>query len=155
MQKQVGLTHLVQCALEGIHQIGGQLAYESHCVREQEGQVVHNDLAHRGVECGKELVFGKHLTLGQEVHERTLAHIGIAHECHTNHASAVASLCSLLPVNIGQSLLEQAHAVEDDAPVHLELRLSRTTQAHRTLASTRAASASLSLKMGPHALQAR
>ena len=68
MQEEVGLAHLIESALEGVHEVVWQLAYESHRVREQEGQIVHNDFTYRGIQGGKELVLGKHLALGKEVH---------------------------------------------------------------------------------------
>ena len=52
-------------------------------------------------------------------------------------------------------MLEQAHAVEDDASVHLELRLARSAQSHRAFAAAAARAAALSLEVRPEALQAR
>ena len=153
MKEQVGLAHLIESALEGVHEVVGQLAYESHRVREQEGQVVHNDLAHRGVQCGKELVLGKHLALGKEVHEGGLAHIGVTYKGNTDHATAVAALGGLLAVYLGKTLLEQRHAVEDDTTVHLQLCLTRTTKTHRAFSATTAGTTALTLEVGPQALQ--
>ena len=119
MQEEVGLAHLIESALEGVHEVVGQLAYESHRVGQQEGQIVHDDFTYRSVQGGKELVLGKHLALGKEIHECGLAHIGIAHKSHTDHTATVAALGGLLTVYLGQALLEQRHAVEDDTAVHL------------------------------------
>ena len=45
--------------------------------------------------------------------------------------------------------------MQDDTAVHLQLRLTRTTQAHGTLAATAAGATALTFQVGPQALQTR
>ncbi len=81
------------------------------------------------------------------------AHVGISHESHADESSAVLALCRLLLVNLRETLLQERYALQDDTAVHLKLRLTRTTQAHRAFATARAATASLTLKVRPQSLQ--
>ena len=153
MEKQVGFANLIERALEGFHEVCRQFADESDGIAEQEGQVVHDDLANRCVEGCEELVLGKDLALGEEVHQGALAHIRIANESHANHAASVASLSGLLLVDFCQSLLEQADAVQDDSTVHFELRLTRSAKSYRAFASATSRAATLSLEVRPEPLQ--
>lgn len=73
-----------------------------------------------------------------EVEQGALAHVGIADEGHADKAAAVFALRVLLALDVGQTLLEQGHAVEDDAAVHLELRLARSAQSDGAFAATAA-----------------
>ena len=155
VEEEVGLAHLVERALEGIDEVGGQLADEAHGVAEQEGQVINDDLADGRVEGGEEFVLGKHLTLGEQVHQGTLADVGVADERHAYHLAAIAALGGLLLVDFREALLEEAHAVQDDAAVHLELCLARSSQSYRAFAAAAARAAALSLEVRPEALQAR
>ena len=59
------------------------------------------------------------------------------------------------PSQLYEALLEQRDAVEDDTAVHLELRLTRSAQTHRTLAATRARAAALAFEVSPQTLQTR
>lgn len=70
VNQEVGLTHFVEGAFEGLHQVGGQFADKTDSVGQEEGKIFDDDLAHRCVERGEEFVFGKHLCLCQEVDER-------------------------------------------------------------------------------------
>ena len=155
MHQQVGLAHLVESRLERVDQVGGQFADEAHCVGQEEGQVLDDHLAHRRVECGEEFVLCEDVALGQEVHDGRLAHIGIAHEGHADESAAVLALCRLLLVDLLQALFEQSDALQDDAAVHLELRLTRSAQTHAALSASAARAAALALKVGPQALQTR
>ena len=65
MHQDVGLPHLIERRLERFNKAGRQLAYETYGVGEQERKIVNDDLAHRGVERGKQLVLGKHIALAQ------------------------------------------------------------------------------------------
>ena len=118
------------------------------------GSLVDDDLAHCGVQRGKELVLREDLALGQQVHQRGLAHVGISHQCHADEPSAVLALGAFLFVYLCQALFQQGHAVQDDASVHLQLRLTRSTQTHRAFPTAGARAASLSFEVRPQALQA-
>ncbi len=133
----------------------GQFADKTHRVGKQERKIVDDDFAHRGVERRKEFVFGKHVALGKQINQSRLAHIRIAHECHTDESATILALRGFLAVDFHKTLFEQRDAVENDAAVHFELRFTRSTQTHRTLSSTGAGATTLSLKVCPHALESR
>ena len=155
VDKDISLAHLVERAFEGVHEVGGQFADKAHGVGQEERQVVDDDLAHGGVERGEEFVFSKDLSLGEEVDERGLAHIGVAHEGCAYEPPAIFALRGFLPVDVGEALLEERHAVENDAAVHFELRFARAAQTYRTFAAAGARAAALSLEVRPQTLQAR
>ncbi len=146
MHQQVGLAHLVESRLERIDKMSGQLAYETYGVGEQKRQIVDNDLAHRGVERGEKLVFGKHLALAQHIHQSRLAGIGIAHESHARELAAVFALHGLLLVDGAQLLLQQRYFRQDYTAVGLDLRLARAAHAY---------TAALAFEVSPHARKSR
>ena len=100
VDQQVGFAHLVEGRLEGVYQVGGQLADKSYGIGEQEGEIVYHHLAHRGVERGEQLVLGEHLALCEHVHDSRFAHVGISHKRHTYGASTVLALSAHLLVNL-------------------------------------------------------
>ena len=153
MQQQVGLAHLVQRTFERIHQVGRQFTDKTDRIGQQEGQIVDDNLAHRRVQRSEQLVLGKHVTLREQVHQRAFPHVGVAHQRHPDHTSAIAPLRRLLAVDFGQTLLQKRHPVQDDTAVHLQLCLARTAQPHGTLPAARAGTASLTLQVRPQALQ--
>ena len=154
MEQEVGLSDFVERRFEGVDKVCWQLADEADGVAEQEGKVVDDDLSDGGVERGEEFVFCKDVALGKQVHERAFADVGVADECHANHPAAIASLSCLLLVDFGKPLLEQAHAVEDDATVHFELCLAWPAQSHRAFAAAATRAAALTFEVSPKALQA-
>ena len=89
MEQQICLAHLIQCRLKRLDKLRGELADEAYGVGHKEWEVVEYDLAHRGIECRKELILREYLTLRELVHKRRLTHIGITHQCHTHHLSTV------------------------------------------------------------------
>ena len=117
---------------------------------------MYDDLADGGVEGGEKLVFGKDIALGKKVDERGLPDVGISYERHTDHPAAVLPLRGFLPFDVGKALFEERHAVEDDAAVHFELCLARTSQAHTSAfaSSGTSGATALTLKVRPKALQA-
>ncbi len=155
MQQEISLASLVERTLERVHQVGRQLAYESYGVGKEEGQIVNHHLSYGSVECGKEFVLGEHLTLGKEVHDGGLAHVGVAHERHTNHSATVLALGVLLLVNLSKAFLQEAHAAENDTAVHLQLGLTRSAKTYRTLSAARSGTATLAFQVRPESLQAR
>ena len=130
VNQQVCFTHLVERRLKGIYQIGRQLADKPYGVGQQKRQVADDNLSHSSVEGGEELVLSKDLTLGQQIHDRRLTDVGVAHKSHTDEPSTVFALCGLLFVDLFQPLFQQAHTVEDNSAVHLELGLTRSTQSY-------------------------
>ena len=146
MHQQVGFAHLVERRFERLDQLGGQFADESHGIGQQEREVVENHLAHRRVECCKEFVLGKHLAFGDQVHQRGLAHVGIAYQRHTHHRTAVRALHGHLTVDFLQILLEFGDPVTDDTAVGLDLALTGTAAGTGT--------AALPFEVSPHARKA-
>ena len=153
MHQQVGLAHLVECRFERVNEVGGQFADKSHGIGQQERQVLHHHLAHRGVESGEEFVLGEHLAFCQQVHHSRFPHVGISHESHADESSAVLSLCGFLLVNFHESLLQQGYALQNYTAVHLQLSLSRSAQSYASLAASRARATALTLEVGPQSLQ--
>src|SRR5574344_292187 len=99
VQQQVSLPHLIQCALERVHQVCGQFAYKPYRIRQQERQILYHHLPHCCVKRSKQFVLRKHLALRQQVHQGGFTHVGISHQCHANHSSAVFALSRFLSVN--------------------------------------------------------
>ena len=154
MHEQVSLPYLIQRALETLHEIRGQLTDKTDGISQKERQIVDGHLTNCRVEGGKEFVLCKHLTLGEQVHHRTLAHVGIAHKGDTDQAPAVLPLGGLLLVNLSQTLFQQGDTLQDDTTVHLQLGLTRSTQTYRAFSTTRTGTTSLTFQVGPESLQA-
>ena len=157
MHEQVGFARLVEGRFERLDEVGREFANEADGVGQQEGQVAHHDFAHRRVEGGEELVFGKDVAFGQQVEEGRFSDVGVADERHAHHFAAILSLGAFLLVDFGESFFEERHAVEDDAAVHFELCFARAAQSHAAAFATAgtARSTTLALKVRPQALQAR
>ena len=155
MHQQICLACFIERALKRFHQVGGQFSDKAHGVGQEERQIFDDDFAHGGIKRGKQFVLCKHFALGQKIYQRAFAHIGIAHQGHTNESAAIFALCGFLLVDFRQSLLKQRHSVQDDAAVHLELRFTRTAQTHRAFATATARTASLAFQVGPQSLQTR
>ena len=135
MHQQVSLSHLVKGTLETLNQVRGQLTDKADGICQQERQVVDGHLPHGSIERSEELVLGKHLTLGQQIHDGTLTHVRITDQGHTDQATTILALSRLLLVNLCETLFQQGDTLQDDSSVHLQLGLTRTTKAHRTLAT--------------------
>ena len=133
MQQQIGFAHLVECRFERFDQLRRQFANESYGIRQQEGQVVEDHLAHRRVERGEEFVLGENLALGDEVHQRRFAHVGISHQRHAHQLSAVGALHGHLAVDLFEILLQFRDAVAYDTAVGFDLAFAGA--AARTRAS--------------------
>ena len=153
MHEQISLPHLIQRALETLHEIRGQLTDKTDGISQQERQIVDGHLAYGGIEGGKEFVLCKHLTLSEQVHHRTLAHVGIAHKGDTDQAPAVLPLGGLLLVDLSQTLFQQGDTLQDDTTVHLQLGLTRSTQTYRAFSTTRTGTTALTLQVSPETLQ--
>ena len=142
MHQQVGFAHLVERRFERLDQFGRQFADEADRIRKQKRQVVEDHLADRGVERGEELVLGKDLALRNQVHQRRFADVGIAHQRHADHRTAVGALDRHLTVDLLQILLELGDPVADDTAVGLDFAFARAAAGPRT--------APLPFEVGPH-----
>ena len=141
MQEQIRFPHLVQSALEGFDQLGGQLANETHRIGQQEGQVADHHLADRGVEGGEQLVLSENRCLAQDIHQGRFAHIGIPDQSHTNQCAPVSPLRGHLLVDLFQVGLQFADAPADDPAIGLDLPFSGSFHADPSF---------LFLQVGPH-----
>ena len=146
MDQEVGLAHLVESRLEGVYEMGGKLADESHGIGEEEWQILNRNLPHGGVEGGEKFVFGKDVALAQEIHDGGFPDIGISHEGHAGELAPVFTLYALLAIDAFELGLEPGDPVEDDSAVGLDLRFAGTPHAY---------TAALALEVGPHAGQPR
>ena len=144
MEKDVGLSDLVECGLETLDKESWQLSDEADGVGEQEGDIADDDLSDGGVESGEKLILGEDLGFGERVHERALSDIGVADERDSYELAAVLALCRHLSVDMSELLLEERNAVEDNTPVGLDLLLARASHADATL---------LPLEVGPEACE--
>ena len=142
MNQQVGFANLVQRRFERLDQFRRQFADKAHRVRKQEGQIVENHLADRGVERGEELVLGENLAFRNQVHQRRFADVGIAHQRHADHRTAVGALDRHLTVDFPQVLLEFGDPVADDTAVGLDFAFARAAAGSRA--------APLPFEVGPH-----
>lgn len=106
MHQQVGLSHLVERRLEGVYEMGRELADESYCIGEEEGKIVDRHLAHSSVKSREKLVFCKYIALAKEVHDRRLTDVGVAYKRHAGHVAAVLALDALLLVDVLELLFE-------------------------------------------------
>ncbi len=146
MHENIGIAHLVEGRLERVDKMRGEFADKADGVGEQEREVVDNHLAHCSVERGEKFVFGKHIRLAQQVHQRGLAHIGIAHKGDAREFASVFALYGFLLVDALQFLFQPRNLVEDDTSVGLNLGLTRT--AHTDTAS-------LAFEVSPHSGESR
>ena len=60
------------------------------------------------------------------------------YECHSYEPSAILALRRLLLVYLAEPLFQQGDALQYDAAVHLQLRLTRAAQSYASLAATAA-----------------
>ena len=134
MNQQVGFANLVQRRFERLDQFRRQFADKAH-------RVVENHLSHRRIERGEEFVLGENLALGDEVHQRRFAHVGIADQRHADHCAAVRTLHGHLAVDLLEVLLQFGDAVADDAAVGLDFALSGAAAGSRA--------APLAFEVGP------
>ena len=94
---------------------------EAYGVRQQEGQVVEDHLAHCRIERREELVLGEDLAFGDKVHQCRFADIGISHERHAYQLSTVGTLHGHLAVDLLEVLLQFGDAVAHDTAVGFDL----------------------------------
>ena len=78
---------------------------ETNGIREQKWKIMHNNLAHRGIQRCEEFILRKDITLGQHVHDGALTHVGVPHQSHTYKRSTITSLRRHLLVDLLQLLL--------------------------------------------------
>ena len=91
MQDQIRAPHLVQGALEGLDEGGGQLLDETHRVGQGDfAAAVQFEAARGGVQRGEELVVGQHVRIRETVQQAGFARVGVARQRHFEHAGPVA-----------------------------------------------------------------
>ena len=153
MQQHVGVLQLLQRGLEGLDQVGGQLADEADGVGEQDFlRLVQLKAARGGVQRVEQSVVGLDVAPGQEVQQRALARVGVADDGHDGHgvALAPAALDAAHLAHLLQLLLELLDAAADVPAVGLELGLAGAAGAD----GRGAAAGRLAHQVRPHAGQA-
>ena len=134
MHQHVALADLVEGALEAFDQVVGQLANESDRVGKQHLPVgAQLNMPRGGVERGEETVFGKHVGIGQYIHQGGLARVRIPDQRDAGKPCAPLALDGALPVDLFQPLLEDGDPVPDEPAVSLDLRFSRSLRADAAL----------------------
>jgi len=145
VQQQVGLAGLLERGLEGGDQGVRQVADEADGVGEQGlAAPAEPPAAGPGVEGGEELVLDQDAGLGQRVHQRALAGVGVADQRDRRHVGAAGDLALLPGLDLGQLRLELLDAVPDQPSVFLELLLARAAHADAALVPR---------QVGPHPLE--
>src|SRR6185437_1048888 len=99
MQQDIRLAHLVQRALEALHQVMRQLADKTYGIAEKERHGLEDDLPGRGIERGEELVFREDVAFAQKVHQGGFTHIGISYQRDPDEFAAVLALRKRLFIN--------------------------------------------------------
>ena len=97
-----------------------------------------------GVERREQLVLDQHAGLGQRVHQRALAGVGVADQRDRGHVAAAGDLALLPRLDLGQLRLELLDPVPDQPAVFLELLLARAPHADAALVPR---------QVGPHPLE--
>ena len=135
VDQQVRFGDHLQGGSESLDQLMGQLADETHGVRQQHrlppGQV---EPAGPRVEGGEQAVLDEHPGVGQLVEEGRLAGVGVADQGDGGQPAAPAGL-ALEPALVGEAAqvaLQAVHAPHQPAAVDLELRLAGSPGADPT-----------------------
>jgi hypothetical protein len=129
VHQEVGLGHLLQGGPEGLHQLVGQLADESHRVRHQQRLAPRQGEAAGGrVDGGEQPVLDQHARVGETVEERRLAGVRVADEGHRAQpgTSAGLTLGAAVVGHVPQLGLQLGRPPLEPPPVHLELGLTAT-----------------------------
>ena len=97
-----------------------------------------------GVERREQLVLDQHAGLGQRVHQRALAGVGVADQRDRGHVAAAGDLALLPRLDLGQLRLELLDAMRDQPAVFFELLLAGASHADAALVPR---------QVGPHPLE--
>ena len=145
VQQQVGLAGLLERRLERGDQRVRQVADEPDGVGQQDvAAAAELPAAGAGVERGEELVLDQDARVGQGVHQRALAGVGVADERDGRHVAPAGDLALLARLDLGELGLEVLDAVRDEPAVFLELLLARAADADAALVAR---------QVGPHPLE--
>ncbi len=153
MEQDVGVLQLLKRGLEGLDQMGGQLADEADGVREQHLlRLVELQAASRGVQRVEQAVVGLNIAAGEEVQERAFARVGVADDGHDGHGVALAAAALDAPdlAHLLQLLVQLLYFAPYMAAVGLKLRLAGAARAY----GRAAAGGCLTYQVRPHAGQA-
>ena len=152
MQQHVGVLQLLQRGLEGLHQVGRQLADEADGVGDERLlSLVQLQAPRRGVQGVEEPVVGRDLRAGQGVQKRGLARVGISDDGHDGHGVALAPLAldAADLAHLFKLLAQLLYLAPDVAAVGLQLGLAGAARAYWR----RPARSGLAHQVGPHARQ--
>ena len=145
VQKQVGLTSLLERGLERRDQGVRQVADETNRIREQPAAAAAEPPPPGArVQCREQLVLDQHAGLGEGVHERALARVGITDQRDRRDVIAAGDFALLPRLDLGELRLQLLDPVRHQPAVFLELLFARTAHADAALVTR---------KVGPHPLQ--
>jgi hypothetical protein len=106
-----------------------QVAHEADGVGEQHRLAAGKGEPTRGrIECGEQPVLGEHAGVGEQVEQRRLAGVGVAHDRHVGEPAAAAAL-ALQFTGVGERRqvgLEFGDPAHDPPPIDLHPRLAAT-----------------------------
>ena len=153
MQQHIRILQFLQCGLEGVHQLMGQLADKADGIGDHHVHgVADRQQTAGGVQRIKQAVIGGDPGIRQGIKQGALTCVGIAHD--GNHGDLVfhAALALGTPdaAHFLQLLFQLVDLPVDVAAVGLQLSLAGALGANGTLA----AGTGLTLQMGPHTGQA-
>ena len=145
MEQQVGLAGLLERGLERGDQRVRQVADEPDGVREQDVPAPAEPPAPGpGVERGEELVLDQDAGVGQGVHQRALAGVGVADQRDGRHVAPAGDLALLAGLDLAELRLQVLDPLGDEPAVLLELLLAGPADADPPLVAR---------QVGPHPLE--
>ena len=145
MQQQVGLAGFFEGRLERRDQSMRQVTDEADRVGQKRiPAATELPAASARVESREQFIFDQDARLGERVHERALAGVGVADERDGRHIAATGDLAFLARLNFAELGLELLDAMPDQPAVFLELLFARPAHADTPLVPR---------EVGPHSLQ--
>ena len=130
VQEQVGFLELFEGGAESGDELRGQFLDEPDGVGEENGVILGESPASSGwVERLEETVASADFGVGQAVHQRRLAGVGVSDEGDQRNSGSVATLSVLLSMGADalEVLLESLDLIADQTTVGFELGFARTS----------------------------
>ena len=149
VDKQLRRHGFLECRLEGLDQLVGQMADEADRVRQNRlAETRQADPPQPRIEGGEQLIGGVAFGAGQAVEQRGLAGVGVAHQRYRWQFRPPAGIAAefAAAVNPAEAFADRLDALADHALVELKLLLAGAAQADAAL---------LPVEMRPAALEPR